>query len=45
MVVLLLLYEKCEIPSFLEGKLYADFNRSDDYADGRAKLLLRLRIK
>lgn len=44
-VVLPLLYEECKIPSFLEGKLYADFTRSEDYAAGLAKLLRRLRIK
>jgi hypothetical protein len=44
-VVLPLLYEKCKIPLFLEGKLYADFTSSDDYAIGMAKLLRRLRIK
>lgn len=44
-VVLPLLYEKCKIPLFLEGKLYADFTNSEDYASGLAKLLRRLRIK
>lgn len=44
-VVLPLLYEKCEIPAFLQGKLYADFTSAEEYADGLAKLLRRLRIK
>ncbi|WP_287919302.1 toll/interleukin-1 receptor domain-containing protein [Comamonas sp.] len=44
-VVLPLLYEKCNIPVFLDGKLYADFTKSDDYVDALAKLLRRLRIK
>lgn len=44
-VVLPLRYEKCNIPLFLEGKLYADFTRSEGYADRLAKLLRRLRIK
>lgn len=44
-VVLPLLYEKCKIPIFLEGKLYADFTNSEDYASGLSKLLRRLRIK
>lgn len=44
-VVLPLLYEKCKIPVFLEGKLYADFTSSEDYANGLVKLLRRLRIK
>ena len=44
-VVLPLLYEKCKIPIFLEGKLYADFTKSEDYENVLAKLLRRLRIK
>lgn len=44
-VVLPLLYQNCKIPLFLEGKLYADFTKSEDYASGLAKLLRRLRIK
>jgi TIR domain len=44
-VVLPLLYEKCELPTFLQGKLYADFTDPDEYEDVLAKLLRRLRIK
>lgn len=44
-VVLPLLYEKCSIPAFLQGKLYADFTTSEEYANGLSKLLRRLRIK
>lgn len=44
-VVLPLLYEKCDLPAFLQGKLYADFTSTEEYADGLAKLLRRLRIK
>ena len=44
-VVLPLLYEKCDLPPFLKGKLYADFTKSEEYADALAKLLRRLRIK
>ncbi|KRE89473.1 molecular chaperone Tir [Frateuria sp. Soil773] len=44
-VVLPLLYEKCQLPAFLQGKLYADFTSSEEYAIGLAKLLRRLRIK
>ena len=44
-VVLPLLYEKCTLPAFLQGKLYADFTNSEEYANGLAKLLRRLRIK
>lgn len=44
-VVLPLLYERCEIPTFLQGKLYADFTSSDDYEISLGKVLRRLRIK
>lgn len=44
-VVLPLLYEKCDLPTFLQGKLYADFTDPDAYEDVLAKLLRRLRIK
>ncbi|TKR54321.1 toll/interleukin-1 receptor domain-containing protein [Allopusillimonas ginsengisoli] len=44
-VVLPLLYEKCELPYFLQGKLYADFTSTGEYATGLAKLLRKLRIK
>jgi TIR domain len=43
-VVLPLLYEKCELPEFLKGKLYADFTDPKDYEAVLAKLLRRLRI-
>jgi hypothetical protein len=43
-VVLPLLYEKCELPEFLKGKLYADFSKPEDYEAVLAKLLRRLRI-
>ncbi|RMA61376.1 TIR domain-containing protein [Acidovorax sp. 100] len=44
-VVLPLLYEKCELPIFLEGKLYADFTSTAEYEAGLEKLLRRLRIR
>ena len=44
-VVLPLLYEKCEIPAFLKGKLYADFTDAASYDAALAHLLHRLRIK
>jgi hypothetical protein len=44
-IVLPLLYEKCTLPAFLEGKLYADFTKTSRYEDALAKLLRRLRIK
>ncbi|WP_293450041.1 hypothetical protein [Phenylobacterium sp.] len=44
MVVLPLLYEPCELPAFLQGKLYADFSKPEDYEAVLAKLLRRLRI-
>lgn len=43
-VVLPLLYEKCEIPTFLEGKLYADFTSPTNYDESISKLLRRLKI-
>lgn len=43
-VVLPLLYEQCELPEFLKGKLYADFTNPEDYDQVLAKLLRRLRI-
>jgi hypothetical protein len=43
-VVLPLLYEKCELPDFLKGKLYADFTDPDEYEQMLGKLLRRLRI-
>lgn len=44
-VVLPLLYEKCNLPDFLEGKLYADFTDPDSYEEMLRKLLRRLRIR
>lgn len=44
-VVLPLLYEKCELPEFLKGKLYADFTDEDTYEEVLGKLLRRLRIR
>lgn len=43
-VVLPLLYEECELPEFLKGKLYADFSKEEDYKAALNKLLRRLRI-
>jgi hypothetical protein len=44
-VVLPLLYENCDLPEFLKGKLYADFTDPDTYEDVLGKLLRRLRIR
>ncbi len=44
LVVLPLLYEPCDLPEFLKGKLYADFSKPYDYEVVLAKLLRRLRI-
>lgn len=44
-VVLPLLYEKCDLPAFLSGKLYANFTSPADYDKGVAKLLRRLKVK
>ena len=44
-IVLPLLYEECELPSFLEGKLYADFTSDEQYDASLAKLLRKLRIR
>lgn len=41
-VVLPLLYEKCELPPFLEGKLYADFTSESAFAESLEKLMRRL---
>lgn len=43
-VVLPLLYEPCELPEFLKGKMYADFSKPEEYEAVLAKLLRRLRI-
>lgn len=42
-VVLPLVMEKCELPTFLQGKLYADFYSADKYDESLQKLLRRLR--
>ncbi|WP_316190989.1 toll/interleukin-1 receptor domain-containing protein [Bradyrhizobium sp. SZCCHNS2096] len=44
-IVLPLLYQRCEIPSFLTGKLYADFTTPEAYETSLEKLLRRLRIR
>lgn len=43
-IVLPLLYEECQLPEFLKGKLYADFSKSENYEAVLGKLLRRLRI-
>ena len=42
--VLPVLLEKCEMPPFLRGKLYADFSKPEEYEAFLGKLLRRLRI-
>ncbi|WP_223121856.1 toll/interleukin-1 receptor domain-containing protein [Pseudomonas nitroreducens] len=44
-IVLPILYEKCDLPTFLQGKLYADFTTEEDYESSLDKLLRKLRIK
>ena len=41
--VLPLLYEKCELPAFLVGKMYADFTSPAEYDESLEKLLRRLK--
>jgi hypothetical protein len=41
-VVLPLLYQQCELPLFLEGKLYADFTLASQFDESVDKLLRRL---
>jgi hypothetical protein len=43
-IVLPLLLEKCEIPPFLEGKVYADFTSPDEFAQELDKLLRKLAL-
>jgi hypothetical protein len=43
-VVLPLIYEHCELPTFLQGKLYADFSSADEYDRSLKKLIRRLTI-
>ncbi len=38
-------YEKCSLPAFLQGKLYADFTDPATYEEVLAKLLRKLRIR
>lgn len=42
--VLPLLYEPCNLPGFLKGKLYADFTTNELYEESLGKLLRRLAI-
>lgn len=42
-VVLPLIMEECELPTFLQGKLYADFYTQGKYDESLQKLLRRLR--
>lgn len=42
-VVLPLVMEECDLPTFLQGKLYADFSSAEKYDDSLQKLLRRLR--
>lgn len=44
-VILPLLYEKCDLPSFLVGKMYADFTSSAEYDESINKILRRLKVK
>ena len=44
-VVLPLLYERCELPGFLSGKFYADFTDPSRYEAMLEKLLRRLRVR
>jgi hypothetical protein len=44
-VVLPLLYEKCDLPSFLIGKMYADFTSPIEFDESIEKLLRRLKAK
>lgn len=43
-VVLPFLYEECELPAFLKGKLYANFTDPIEYEAALNKVLRRLRI-
>lgn len=43
-VVLPLLYQKCKLPAFLQGKLYADFTSPAQFDESLDKLLRRLKI-
>lgn len=41
--VLPLLYRKCEIPSFLKDKIYANFTTEDNYYNGLGKIITRIK--
>ena len=41
--VLPLLYEQCDLPGFLVGKMYADFTSPANYDESLSKLLRRLK--
>lgn len=43
-VVLPLLFEKCDIPPFLRTKVYADFTSADSFEDSLEKLIRRLAL-
>ena len=43
-VVLPLVYQHCDLPPFLQGKLYADFSSSEEYEASLKKLLRRLKV-
>lgn len=43
--VLPILIEKCTIPGFLKGKMYADFTRSDSYDESFRRILKTLGIE
>lgn len=43
--VLPLLYKKCELPLFLEGKYYADFTSKSNYENSMKKLLERIGLE
>jgi hypothetical protein len=42
--VLPLLYKKCDLPSFLNGKLYADFTKEEDYIKNLKRILERVGV-
>src|SRR5262245_37686482 len=44
-IILPILLEKCEVPAFLRGKLYADFTQSTGYDESFARLLRALSVE
>ncbi|MEI7823949.1 MAG: toll/interleukin-1 receptor domain-containing protein [Chlorobiaceae bacterium] len=44
-IILPLLYEKCDLPSFLVGKMYADFTSPSEFNESINKILRRLKTK